>query len=78
MYLNQAKFVFADIMMGWDTTCCGANPGGIWWHKPNDGRGYRNQCRRRDFRVGAVQIYARYDLSRFREEDLCLLVDVYG
>ena len=38
MYLNQAKFVFADIMMGWDTTCCGAHPGGIWWHKPNDSK----------------------------------------
>jgi len=34
MYLNQAKVVFADIMKAWDTTCCGAHPGGLWWEKP--------------------------------------------
>ncbi len=33
-YLNQAKVVFADIMNAWDTTCCGAHPGGLWWEKP--------------------------------------------
>jgi predicted alpha-1,6-mannanase (GH76 family) len=38
MYLEKAKFVFADIMKGWDTTCCGAHPGGIYWHKPNDSK----------------------------------------
>ncbi len=32
-YLDQAKSLFADIEAGWDTTCCGANPGGIWWNK---------------------------------------------
>jgi predicted alpha-1,6-mannanase (GH76 family) len=35
IYLDQAKTVFADIMKGWDETCCGAHPGGIFWHKPN-------------------------------------------
>ena len=34
MYLAQAKVVFADIMNAWDTTCCGAHPGGLWWEKP--------------------------------------------
>ena len=34
MYLSQAKVVFADIMKAWDTTCCGAHPGGLWWEKP--------------------------------------------
>jgi predicted alpha-1,6-mannanase (GH76 family) len=38
MYLDKAKFVFADIMNGWDTICCGAHPGGIYWHKPNDSK----------------------------------------
>jgi predicted alpha-1,6-mannanase (GH76 family) len=38
LYLDQAKTVFADIMKGWDVTCCGAHPGGIWWHKPNDSK----------------------------------------
>jgi predicted alpha-1,6-mannanase (GH76 family) len=33
-YLDQAKMVFADIMGAWDTTCCGAHPGGLWWQKP--------------------------------------------
>jgi predicted alpha-1,6-mannanase (GH76 family) len=33
-YLDRAKVVFADIMSAWDTTCCGAHPGGIWWQKP--------------------------------------------
>ena len=33
-YLNQAKTVYADIMNAWDTTCCGAHLGGMWWEKP--------------------------------------------
>jgi predicted alpha-1,6-mannanase (GH76 family) len=37
-YLDQAKIVFTDIMKGWDETCCGAHPGGIFWHKPNDSK----------------------------------------
>jgi predicted alpha-1,6-mannanase (GH76 family) len=32
-YLAQAKALFADIMAAWDTTCCGAHPGGIWWDR---------------------------------------------
>jgi predicted alpha-1,6-mannanase (GH76 family) len=32
-YLNQAASLYADIMTGWDTTCCGASPGGLWWDK---------------------------------------------
>ncbi|HWW02143.1 MAG TPA: glycoside hydrolase family 76 protein [Candidatus Acidoferrum sp.] len=32
-YLNQATALYADIMTGWDTTCCGAAPGGMWWDK---------------------------------------------
>jgi hypothetical protein len=28
-YLAQAKTIYADLMSGWDTTCCGAHPGGI-------------------------------------------------
>jgi predicted alpha-1,6-mannanase (GH76 family) len=38
MYLDKAKLVFADIMKGWDETCCGAHPGGIFWHKPRDAK----------------------------------------
>jgi predicted alpha-1,6-mannanase (GH76 family) len=38
MYLDRAKYVFADIMKGWDETCCGAHPGGIFWHKPRDSK----------------------------------------
>jgi predicted alpha-1,6-mannanase (GH76 family) len=38
MYLERAKDVFADIMKGWDETCCGAHPGGIFWHKPRDAK----------------------------------------
>jgi predicted alpha-1,6-mannanase (GH76 family) len=33
-YLDQAKAVYADIEKAWDTTCCGAHPGGLWWEKP--------------------------------------------
>jgi predicted alpha-1,6-mannanase (GH76 family) len=29
-YLTQAQTIYADIMGGWDTSCCGAHPGGIW------------------------------------------------
>ena len=32
-YLNQAKTLFDDIKTGWDSTCCGVNPGGMWWDK---------------------------------------------
>ncbi len=32
-YLNKAKELYADIMTAWDTTCCGAKPGGLWWDK---------------------------------------------
>jgi hypothetical protein len=28
-YLTPAKTIYADMMGGWDTTCCGAHPGGI-------------------------------------------------
>ena len=32
-YLNQAVALYDDIMGGWDTSCCGAAPGGLWWDK---------------------------------------------
>ena len=32
-YLNQAGILYADIMAGWDSTCCGASKGGVWWDK---------------------------------------------
>jgi predicted alpha-1,6-mannanase (GH76 family) len=32
-YLNQATALYADIMGGWDTSCCGSVPGGMWWDK---------------------------------------------
>ncbi|MEY2427634.1 MAG: hypothetical protein QOJ40_519 [Verrucomicrobiota bacterium] len=32
-YLNQATALYSNIMTGWDTTCCGPNPGGMWWDK---------------------------------------------
>ena len=32
-YLAQAETLYADIMAAWDTTCCGAQPGGVWWDR---------------------------------------------
>src|ERR1039457_4158764 len=32
-YLNQAGILYADIMAGWDSTCCGVSKGGVWWDK---------------------------------------------
>jgi predicted alpha-1,6-mannanase (GH76 family) len=32
-YLDHAKTLYAEIEAAWDTTCCGAHPGGIWWDK---------------------------------------------
>jgi len=32
-YLAEAKALYGDIMAAWDTTCCGAHPGGIWWDR---------------------------------------------
>jgi predicted alpha-1,6-mannanase (GH76 family) len=34
-FLTEAKALYADIMAAWDTTCCGAHPGGIWWDRPH-------------------------------------------
>ncbi len=33
VYLNQAQALYADVQTGWDTTCCGPVPGGVWWNK---------------------------------------------
>jgi len=32
-FLERAKLLYADIMAAWDETCCGAQPGGIWWNR---------------------------------------------
>ena len=32
-YLNQAQTIYADVMAGWDTSCCGTPTGGVWWDK---------------------------------------------
>jgi len=32
-YLNEATALYADITNGWDATCCGSSPGGLWWDK---------------------------------------------
>ncbi len=37
-YLAQAKALFADVMSAWDTTCCGAHFGGIWWRTMHDSK----------------------------------------
>jgi predicted alpha-1,6-mannanase (GH76 family) len=34
-YLSRAESLYADIMAAWDTTCCGAHPGGLWWDRPH-------------------------------------------
>ena len=38
VYLAKARELFADVMNGWDDTCCGASKGGIWWRKAKDGK----------------------------------------
>jgi predicted alpha-1,6-mannanase (GH76 family) len=32
-YLAEAKTLYGDVMAAWDTTCCGATPGGLWWDR---------------------------------------------
>jgi predicted alpha-1,6-mannanase (GH76 family) len=32
-FLLQAQTIYADVMTGWDTNCCGAIKGGVWWDK---------------------------------------------
>ena len=32
-YLARAQSIFADVLSAWDTTCCGAAPGGVWWDR---------------------------------------------
>jgi len=32
-YLETAELLFEDIRLAWDETCCGDNPGGLWWDK---------------------------------------------
>jgi len=31
-YLDTARILFDDVWSAWDETCCGENPGGIWWN----------------------------------------------
>lgn len=37
-YLARARSIFEDIEGAWDETCCGANPGGIWWRQQKDSK----------------------------------------
>jgi len=30
-FVQTAETLYGSIMAAWDTTCCGSNPGGIWW-----------------------------------------------
>jgi len=32
-YLDRAVSLYTDVEQAWDETCCGSNPGGIWWDK---------------------------------------------
>jgi predicted alpha-1,6-mannanase (GH76 family) len=32
-YLDAAVYLYTDITNAWDTTCCGAITGGLWWDK---------------------------------------------
>jgi predicted alpha-1,6-mannanase (GH76 family) len=34
-FLAEAETLYADIMAAWDSSCCGAHPGGIWWDRPH-------------------------------------------
>jgi len=33
LYLDQAKTIYENSMLGWDTSCCGTYLGGIWWDR---------------------------------------------
>jgi predicted alpha-1,6-mannanase (GH76 family) len=33
LYLDQAKTIYENVMLAWDTTCCGTYLGGIWWDR---------------------------------------------
>ncbi len=37
-YLERAQFLYEDIQLGWDETCCGEVKGGIWWDKAKTGK----------------------------------------
>ena len=37
-YRDRAEALFQDIEAGWDTSCCGATPGGIWWDRPHSSK----------------------------------------
>ena len=37
-YLSRARAIYDDILAAWDTTCCGPNPGGIWWDVARTGK----------------------------------------
>ena len=32
-YTKRAEALVADIETGWDSSCCGSAPGGIWWNR---------------------------------------------
>jgi predicted alpha-1,6-mannanase (GH76 family) len=36
VYLETAETIFNDIMLAWDTSCCGDYLGGIWWNRQHE------------------------------------------
>jgi predicted alpha-1,6-mannanase (GH76 family) len=36
VYLETAETIFNDIMLAWDTSCCGDYLGGIWWNREHE------------------------------------------
>ncbi len=38
IYLDQAKTVYENVMLGWDATCCGNYKGGIWWDRKHSSK----------------------------------------
>jgi len=58
-FLDRAKQLYGDIMAAWDTTCCGAVPGGIWWRRQVAGQ--------HDYKVTAINAGAVVSGARLYE-----------
>jgi len=69
--LAQAASLYADIMGGWDTGCCGGTPGGLWWDKAHTSKATAANA-------GAALLGARLAIRAGNSTYLSFAEKVYG
>ncbi len=76
-YLQEAEKLYGDIEAAWDTSCCGATPGGIWWDNalaPTGGHTQKATASNAGPVITAVRLAARTGAAAY----LSFAEKVYG